>query len=487
MVQKWSILWRTIVSSALGQTIFPYVKHLRTLDLRDLGELLDDDKFRQGKITKNFFSAPLARFHLLSDPGVKVGTRARPKRLDSQSIISAIGDTIVEQAPLLEGLTEPKMLDNLSTVLTTWAPRLTHLKRLDLWDGRALADETIRNLLHVHCPNIDSLRMYHWAAEDADQHLATFISGMQADKLVEFENISHCHIGPETCLALNSHGKSLKSLKLGLSEEGLLALGFLQACTSLEILTIESLSTAPDLKATQNDVFLEIVDWLKHCKNLREVGFTKLISAPDLLLPILLDQDIALQKLQINAKEGSMYSVKDHHDFHQALAQEKTLRQLLLCADPEAIGRDDIEVLINTFCSLTELRTLHLYRASDYFSDEHIKLLAEHLISLEDLYIGGFGISDNVWASIAGLKNMRNLTFAGLTSFTVDGVLQFISQLGETNHGLLLSVDMADMDKAIPLEGQDLIREAIGAAIDGRFQYQLLRGQSIALTFRVLY
>jgi hypothetical protein len=478
MVQKWSILWRTIVASALGHTLYPYVKHLRTLDLRDLGELLDDDKFRQGKISRHFFSAPLTQFHLFVNPEAKVGTRARPKRLDSQSIISAIGDAIVEQAPLLEGLTEPRMLDNLSQVLSTWAPRLTHLRRLDLWDGRALADAAIPNLLHVHCPNIDSLRMYHWAAADADAHLAAFIGGMQDNKLVEFENISNCHIGLETCLALNNHGESLKVLKLGLDEEGLLALGHLQDCTSLESLTIESLAPSPDLKDTQNDVYLEIIEWLKNCKKLREVGMTRLVSAPDLLLPILLDQEVVLEKLQINAKEGSMYAVKDHQGFHQALAQKTTLRQLLLCADPEAIGRDDVEVLMNTLCSLHELRTLHLYRVSDYLSDEHIKLLAQHLTNLEDLYIGGFGISDNVLPSVAGLKNVRNLTFAGLTSFTVDGILDFIGRLGESNNGLLLSVDMADMDKAIAPEGQDLIREAIASAIEGRFQYQLLRGKS---------
>lgn len=49
VVQRWSIMWRTILLSCLGETLFPYCRYLRVLDLRDVYELLDDDKFR-GKI-----------------------------------------------------------------------------------------------------------------------------------------------------------------------------------------------------------------------------------------------------------------------------------------------------------------------------------------------------------------------------------------------------------------------------------------------------
>ena len=51
VVQKWSILWRTIILSALGKTILPYCKFIRVLDLDDLRQLLEDDRFR-GKISR---------------------------------------------------------------------------------------------------------------------------------------------------------------------------------------------------------------------------------------------------------------------------------------------------------------------------------------------------------------------------------------------------------------------------------------------------
>lgn len=51
VVQRWSILWRTITLSSLGHTLYPYCRYLKVLDLRDLADLLDDDKFR-GKVAK---------------------------------------------------------------------------------------------------------------------------------------------------------------------------------------------------------------------------------------------------------------------------------------------------------------------------------------------------------------------------------------------------------------------------------------------------
>lgn len=474
-VQRWSILWRTIILSALGKTVYPYCRHLRQLDLRDLGNLLDDDKFR-GKTAANFFADDLARFeHVLGTP-MKAGLRKTQKRFDISKIVAAIGDVITEQSPMLEGLTEPTTGDMLTRSLPQWAPRLSHLQSLDLWDGKALANETVRNLLHVHCSHLQRLRIYSWAAPDADLHLADFLSGMPENTLTEFENISLCTIGPETCSALNHHGKSLVFLKLGLVEEGVLALGFLQGCTALQTINITSFRPSVDLKATQNDVFLQIVEWLKSCKSLADITLGNLVSAPDLLLPVLISKDIRLQKLEIGARDESAYLIKDHRGFHEGLTQQTGLRELILRADPESVTRDDLDVLMNAFCSLKDLRTLNLPRFSDYFSEEHLRLLAVHLTKLEEIYFGGYGLTDLIWPSLASLEYLQNITFSGITNFTADGILGFFEQLGDSNRGLLLSIDAADPDTMMTQEEQDLVREALAAKVDGRFQYQPLRG-----------
>jgi hypothetical protein len=50
-IQRWSILWKSIIASALNATLFPYCRYIRNLDFRDLGYLLDEEQFRN-KISK---------------------------------------------------------------------------------------------------------------------------------------------------------------------------------------------------------------------------------------------------------------------------------------------------------------------------------------------------------------------------------------------------------------------------------------------------
>ena len=454
--------------------MYPYCRHLRWLDLKDLGDLLEDHKFR-GKISKNFFSDDLARFHLT----MKIPAKIRAERLDRNKIVSAVGDEITQQAPLLEAITEPPLLDTLSTALLTWAPRLPNLRELSLFNGKALADETVRNLLHAHCPNLDSVTLYRSSNTETDNAIATFIGGMPENRLVRFEILGNCGLGAETCLALNSQSGSLRELRLSLDEQGILALGLLKECTALTTLLVDAERTTVDLKATQNDVYLEIVDWLKDCQHLKNVIFRNVVSAPDLLIPILQNKDVKLDLLEINTtRDDNMYVVKDHHDFHKALAQQPSLSSLLLKADPDPGTRDDIEELMNMFCSLPQLWELKLIRISDYFSDQHISMLGSHLSELESLYVGGYGISDNVFPGIAKMKKLKALNLSGLSRFTTDGISEYIEMLGEGNIGLQLNVENADPDSALSEEEQNLLNELIQVKVDGRFDYQSLKGRS---------
>jgi hypothetical protein len=448
------------------------------LDLRDLGYLLDDDKFKQGRILKNFFSGPLERFHLTVEAPIRQGSRNRPKRLDSKAIVLAVGDVITEQSPLLEALTEPTIDDVFSTALPSWVSRLSHLKRLDLFDGSALANESVCELLHSHCPQLDSLTIYSATSEEADKQIATFISGRRPNSLVHFENISNCHIGLETAVALNKHGKSLVVLKIYLTGDKLQALGCLRECTSINTLAIEYSGPADDIKKNDGDLYSEIAEWLRNCIALRDISITNMVSAPDMILPVLLTDAIQLHKLQINSNEGLMYLVRDHQDFHQSIGQKRSLQELSLRADPEGLVGDLLAEVTSSICSLTDLRYLHLTRISDYFSNQHVKAFAQQLVNLEHIYIGGWGITDGVWDTVARLKNLKTLTFSGLTMFTAQGILGFVDQLSNGNQGLLLGVDNADAEAPLTSEEQELVQEALTAKVNGSFAYQLLRGMT---------
>ncbi|KAK3648042.1 hypothetical protein LTR56_007742 [Elasticomyces elasticus] len=474
-VMRWSILWRSLILSALDKTLYPYCRHLRELDLRDLSNLLDsldEPKFRT-KVSKQFFAGELSRFHHT----IQATGRQRASRLDAKKIIVEIGNLITQHAPMLEVISEPSISDVLSTALPLWVPRLVNLRELELWDGKALEDEEIRNLLHVHCVKLHKLRMHHASGTEPDHYLAGMIGG-NLNVLTSFENLNYSSIGPETCLAFNNHGQSLTTLKLALEEDGILALGLLQGCVALQTLHVSALRPSVDLKVTQNDVYLEICAWLKQCGHLTDIVFRDLVSAPDLMLPVLQNEDVKLTSLEINGSEASWYQVKDHHDFHRALSSQSSLQTLSLRGDPDPPSRDDVELLVDVLCHMTALKDLSLYRISDYFTDGYIVLLAHHLPLLESLYVGGYGTTDKALISLNGLTHLRSVTFAGITNFTSDGISTFINRLGEGNTGLVLSVEAADPHTMIQEDAQDALREELLQKANGRFEYQPLRGVS---------
>ena len=45
-VSRWAIKWRSVLLACMGHAFFPYHRHLRSLDLRDLDYLFRDPKFR---------------------------------------------------------------------------------------------------------------------------------------------------------------------------------------------------------------------------------------------------------------------------------------------------------------------------------------------------------------------------------------------------------------------------------------------------------
>ncbi|KAK4993153.1 hypothetical protein LTR50_000639 [Elasticomyces elasticus] len=408
------------------------------------------------------------------DAPYKVGGR-RVTRLKTHAIIGAIGEVITLGAPMLEAITEPAVGDVFSTTLSRWAPRLTRLRSLQLWDGKALGNETTRNLLYAHCPMLELLSLYQWQHADADHHLAEFISGLQPNKLVAFENLSVAGIGAETCVALNAHGKSLNSLKLLLTNDGLPALGLLQGCTALESLELTDMLGSTNLEETENETFLDIVTWLRNCHGLRELALTNFKSAPAMLTAAFMERAFQLEKLQIKASAGSAYVVAENQDFHVALAEQQGLHSLFLSADPDPPTRDDIEILCSSLFALKDLRELKFTRIADYFSDTEIIRIAQNLTNLEDIYIGGTRVTDRIWDSVAGLKNLKSITLSAITRFTVGGLLGFIEKLGPGNRGLVVSVDFGDPDQALSEDEQTLIRDRLADTVGGRFEYILLR------------
>lgn len=225
-----------------------------------------------------------------------------------------------------------------------------------------------------------------------------------------------------------------------------------------------------DLEATENDIFLEVIDWLGSCERLKELSFEKFVSAPTILSHVCLNNNTRLRKLQVVG-----YSLTGSQDFHKALSHQATLESLLLTADAEGAFRDDIDTLVSSVCQLTKLTSLRIVGTSDYFRTPEIRRIALNLKGLETLSFSGYDVTDDVWYAISGLHNLRALNSYAVTSFSVDGILSYISTLQPTNQGLNLVVwsqngeyDMSDKEKS-------LIQESIAEKVDGRFDFVLFR------------
>lgn len=254
----------------------------------------------------------------------------------------------------------------------------------------------------------------------------------------------------------------------------MLALATLKGCTSLKVLHLEDLHRV-DLEGTRHDVFLEVIAWLRDCKELQEISLKGFMSAPAILTPLLLDDQIHLLKFAVES-----YVMRDSRDFHQALAHQGTLEGLWLGGNGDGVARDDIDVLVQSISKLTRLRELSLRDVSDNFTDEHVRQLARNLPELEGLWTSGLELTDAIWKDMSSLRKLKRLDFVAVSSFSADGILQFISELGPGNRGLALAVMNAAVD--ISEEEQALIRETLATKLDGRWDFTLMRGMIELLT-----
>ncbi|KAL8821417.1 MAG: hypothetical protein Q9223_000520 [Gallowayella weberi] len=474
MTMRWAQLWRTIILSALGKTLFPYARYIRTLNLEDLEELLQDPKFKN-QVSKRFFEGELAA-HKIQTSGPK-----KNQSLDPGRTSNALGDIITASTPMLEELSGKIENDS----LLRWIPRAPRLRLLNVWYGGALVGAG--PLLRQHCHEFKTLSLWGWTHDDADQELANFLNEINPQTLESLEIFSYSCIGIESFLALSCQQESLKELKLGsIDANAMQSLNMLAGCTKLTTLLLtDATNRSIDLKNAHNDVFLEVVAWLRSCKKLRSITLRNLRGGQDLLTPMLLENDIRLKNLELKG-----YAMADARDFHQALANQPSLQELQLQGDSDEVG-DGVTTLVESLSQLVNLTDLHLQDVSDYFTDEVIGRLARSLPKLEEWWTGGWAVTDAIWQDIATLKSLRRLDMAAISRFTAKGILDFILNLGAGNKGLVLAIMMADVDCDLTEGEQMVIRETIAAKVDGRFEFQLLReskrnGNDVAYIFSVL-
>ncbi|CZT50217.1 uncharacterized protein RSE6_11161 [Rhynchosporium secalis] len=477
---KWALLWKSIIRSSLGNnaTAYPYCLYIRSLDLRNLTDLLEDPQFRD-KALDSFFAGDMAQYVKFQQTPMKSKTRgAKPvyQRLDVPMVLEMVGESItsfVSQAAS-ENMTTVAVEDlsgNIrTTALANWTSRLSNLRSMTLWDGAAL-NKSVADAISESCYNFDDLTFFTCFKNDIDHDLATFFGGLRADTLRSFVALSAGALGPEALLSLNHHSKSFRRLKMdGLKSDAVKHLSYLQHCTALESIELSDSEGVVDLEATENDVYLETITWLGRCEVLKELLLRNFVSGPKILTQVCLKNNVRLRKLQV-----VNYPLAGNQDFHRALSHQTSLESLELRADAETAFRDDIDILVSSICQLTNLKYLDLQSTSDYFSTTEILTLASHLPQLEEIFFGGYDVTDALWHGLSQLHNLRSLNIHAITSFSIGAILGYVSSLQETNKGLLLSVMNQKAENAISERHEKNIRKAIEAKVDGKFEFTLFR------------
>jgi len=466
-------MWRSMILSSLGKTLFPYSKFIRTLRLQDLEDLLDrlaDPKLKV--LNAMFFKDELHGFEVKK----KVTIQNKENLVvDAVQTLNRLTEVITNETPMLEELSG----NIYRTTLSTCIPRLPKLQDLTVYGGEAL--EAMGSLFRLHCPIFKSLKFYGWQNSDADQHFAAFLNDIRPNSLESFEIISISQIGAWSFLALNSHRESLAELKLvGLKPEAITAISMLKGCTNLTSLSLaENGVASQDLEKRHNDIFLETIAWLRDCKGLQTISMAKILSATGLMTPILLENSIKLTKLEL---EG--YFMSESGDFHRALASQTSLQALWLKGDSSDLG-SDVDIFVESLSKLENLTDLRLREISDYFLDNHICKLAQCLPKLETWWTSGYAITDIIWSDVISLHSLRDLNLSAVTRFTADGIMNFVLSLGPGNRGFVLAVMMGDADFQLSDEEQSMINDTISSQVGGRFDFMLFRG-SVPGSFFVL-
>ena len=478
VARRWSILWRSIILSAMGKTLFPYCQFIRVLDMRDFNHLLDDDRFK-GRIRDQFFSGDLKRFHLevvpKLPPRVKPNDWRRRPRLDNPAITHAVGELLTEKTPIVDTITGPIAPSS----LRRWIPRLPRLQSLELYDGTGL-DAEIAELLRAYCPKFNACSIFQ-SDISKDEGLSAFFSGLKEQSLKSFITFSMNGFGLQCCLAISRHSSALTELRLNMLPAVIPHLGLLKGLTALETLALSDDRKTVDLEAEQNDVFLELIEWLKSCKNLRTLRLGLYNCGAAVATPVLVQDDIRLRHLEVLD-----YATRDHRSFHLSLSNQRQLEHLIL--DSDVIESfDEIQALLASLCQLRQLRVLRLIGVSSLFGEDDIKVLSDNLQMLEEFYTAGLFLDDTALESVSQLRNLKVMTFLGTTRFTFQGLFEFAKLLREPGHqNFLLAVDNADPDASLSEEEQAYMRAAFAEQCGGKLEYTLVRGEDLILCICVM-
>jgi hypothetical protein len=244
----------------------------------------------------------------------------------------------------------------------------------------------------------------------------------------------------------------------------------LKDCIALRTLELEWNSRSYPLGNVELDQD-GVVDWLRGCTQLEDISMTNINTGDQIMAQVMFGGEFQIRQLAFHGTNIS-------EAFFLSLLSQKRLISLEVRA-PDPDRPEFMENLVDTICRLNTLRSLRLYEVSDSLNNTNIRRLAKSLPLLEDLYISGANISDQIWPDIALLGNIKTLVFSADTFFTGNRILDYVSQVGAGNKYLFLSIMNQYLEYPITEEEQAEVRKVLAERVDGKFELVYIRGESI--------
>ncbi|KAK3368148.1 hypothetical protein B0H63DRAFT_70438 [Podospora didyma] len=470
-------LWRSIIISSFGKTLYPYCCWLKILHLGSFHALLEDVA-RDFTRLQTLFAPPLRKLQIRLDEGAK-GTRRRPVALNLDAIIVEAASKITEciktaadEQDKAVGLTSLEGLYLPTSHLPNWVSSLSRLTSLSVRDGSVLNGDVGR-AIKDNCPAFKELTCYFCQGTDVDSELAGFFRGLSPNTLESFSIISVNNIGTETFQALSGHALSLKRLSLqSLERVAFESMHHLDGCVGLESLVLEATVSARryQWEADNKDSFQLVISWLQQCALLKRMDFCAVPGAPVILAEVLNAIDVALVDLNVEFVD----EVPDV--FYGSLSHQKALRTLrvrILNDDIIEAGENRHVVFAEAISNCVDLRELV---TNELFTVEDYTKIATALPHLAQIAVNGDTVDDSFLVPFSSLAHLRSLRIFSPSQVTFDGVLRFLYELAAhpeapaSHEEMQLYFSRQDPDVLFTEKQEATLSETIGQLFRGVFE-----------------
>ncbi|KAL2181513.1 uncharacterized protein P884DRAFT_281739 [Thermothelomyces heterothallicus CBS 202.75] len=363
-IERFIGLWRSIITSSLGKTLFPYCCWIKVLRLGTLDSQLEDLAHDTSGLRDLFFSPPLESLQI---------RRCSDGVLDIRAIILE-----------LVGLTALEGYHLLAANLRTLVLGLSSLTSLFIRDGYVHISDVAR-AIRANCPAFRELECFYCYGTKVDEELGSFLRNLEPNTLaMSFVILNKNEVARETFRALCVHSQSLKNLELlSLDLPAFQSLDELRHCLSLE-----SLKLGPTPEASTYPWHIE---W-----------FTMVPLATTLLAQVPKSAAVHLESLKI---ETMVFDI----EFCSSLAHQQQLQHLTLRIwDENLLDADDrrramFAAAIARCCNLRELDTNELFSLGD------LDRICSSLPLLETMAVTGAFVDDKFLLRISRLSKLKRL------------------------------------------------------------------------------